>query len=308
MHCAQTTYRSVFAKEELQVPAGRKFAADALRLSACPQRHFSILLVDHGNRSDGQEIVWGPVVGLGESFTFVELLSFPVYILKNHGADWNEVGWTWVAWAMTIPVFAALQLLLVKPLIYVADSRFHVLLSEPRRLLYVLAVSAFAAGIGELATHLVIAQTQAELGPELGIALGVIVVAHGGGLALAFSLLKSTAGGPRFCFCWSSPLWAPVELLLGLVLFVVFGSGFYVGPAAIVLAACYRVLELRQLRQVGDAQLEDASEAMTVVSKIGEMPLLPLRPGAVLTEEEAQELNECYVRDTACGASAQTAP
>lgn len=304
MHCAQTAYRSVFSEEELQVPAGRKFAADALRLSECPQRHFSILLVDHGNRSDGQEIVWGPVVGLGERFTFIELLSFPVYILKNHGADWNEVGWTWVAWAMTIPVFAALQLLLVKPLIYIADSRFRVLLSEPRRLLYVLAVAAFAAGVGELVTHLVFAQTQAELGPELGIALGVIVVAHGGGLALAFSLLKSTAGGP--CFCWSSPLWAPVELLLGLVLFVVFGSGFYLGPAAIVIAACYRFLELRQLRRVGDAQLDDAADAIIVMSKIGEMPLLPLGRGAILTEDEAQQLNECYVRDTACGVSSST--
>ena len=294
----QTTYRSVFEEKDAQVPAGRKFSADALRLSACSDMHFSIFLLDHGNRSNGQDIVWGSVVGLGERFTFVELLSFPLYILKNHGGDWNEVGWTWVVWAMMIPVFAALQLLLLKPQIYTVDLRYYCLRSEPRRLLYVLAVSAFAAGIGELITHLVIAQTKASVGPEFGIAVGVIVVAHGGGLALALSLLKSTKDRSRFLSRWSSPLWAPVELLLGLVIFVMFGSGFYIGPAAISLAACYRFLELWQSQSSswgtrGDVAEEGSDEAS--ISKVCEIPLLP---GAILTEEEAQKLHECYVRDT----------
>ena len=30
--------------------------------------------------------VWGAVIGLAESFTFEELLLFPVFVLRNHGA------------------------------------------------------------------------------------------------------------------------------------------------------------------------------------------------------------------------------
>ena len=151
------------------------------------------------------------------------------------------------------------------------------------------------------------------------LAAGLVIgAAHLGGLALALSLFRSTSGGAfkGRCLCWSAPLWAPVELLLGLALLFTLGSGFYLGPACIVAAACLRFLELRQQRvhrmlpdgRAADADAEgsvnvNASTDLAVTLKIADMPLLPLRPGAVLTEDEALVLNEQYAKDTACGAS-----
>ena len=79
-----TAYRSVFAK------ADRKY--DSNLLAGCAENHFSIQVRDFHNRTTkGHEtLVWGAVIGLGESFTFVELLSFPLYVLRNHGDTWYE--------------------------------------------------------------------------------------------------------------------------------------------------------------------------------------------------------------------------
>jgi hypothetical protein len=62
-------------------------------LASCSQMHFTIRLVDHG-RVDGSEIIWGAVVGKGESFTVQETLLFAYYIVRNHGGTWNLMGWT----------------------------------------------------------------------------------------------------------------------------------------------------------------------------------------------------------------------
>ena len=40
-------------------------------------------------------IVWGPVIGLAEWFTFRELAEFPLFILANHGYAWNEMAYSW---------------------------------------------------------------------------------------------------------------------------------------------------------------------------------------------------------------------
>ena len=70
----QTAYRSVFKK------ADRKYATG--QLAHCDQNHFTIRLVDWANRTDGSEILWSGVIGLGETFTLQELLSFPIYVLR----------------------------------------------------------------------------------------------------------------------------------------------------------------------------------------------------------------------------------
>tara|TARA_B100001173_G_scaffold187536_1_gene161770 strand:- start:356 stop:1933 length:1578 start_codon:yes stop_codon:yes gene_type:complete len=87
-----TRYYSVFKKGER-----RKFDADLLRPGSCDQEHWGIRLVDFHNRTtEGHDtLIWGAVVGLGENFQWYELISFPSYILRNHGEAWNQLGWTY---------------------------------------------------------------------------------------------------------------------------------------------------------------------------------------------------------------------
>ena len=101
----QTVYRSVFPV------ADRKFDSSLLTALNCPQAHFTVRLVDHGGREDGKPIVWGAVVGLGETFTLTELLSFPLYVLYNHGDTWNQIPYTSWLWCF---VFAPLLLAYIR--------------------------------------------------------------------------------------------------------------------------------------------------------------------------------------------------
>jgi hypothetical protein len=91
----QTVYYSVFPKAE------RKYNASLL--DGCSQNHFTIRVLDHNNRTGGEALVWGAVIGLGETFTFMELLEFPIYVIRNHGDTWNGMGWTvffsFIIWA-----------------------------------------------------------------------------------------------------------------------------------------------------------------------------------------------------------------
>ena len=91
----QTAYRSVFPKDE------RKF--DTSLLANCSEGHFTVRLV-----TNDTTIIWGAVIGLSESFTFLELLEFPIYILRNHGDSWNQLGYTYWIW-----LFLGAPLLLV---------------------------------------------------------------------------------------------------------------------------------------------------------------------------------------------------
>ena len=57
-----TTYFSVFPKSQ------RKF--NSSELLYCDQGHFGLRVVDYHNRSDGSELVWGGVIGLGETYHY----------------------------------------------------------------------------------------------------------------------------------------------------------------------------------------------------------------------------------------------
>ena len=74
-------------------------------LSNCSSKHFSVRLVAHSNATEG--IVYGIVIGCEglacERFTPLELLSFPVYVIRNHGPTWNNATWTLVLIALTVP-------------------------------------------------------------------------------------------------------------------------------------------------------------------------------------------------------------
>lgn len=78
---------------------------DTSSLSNCSSKHFSVRLIVHDNATE--DIVYGVVVGCEglacERFTPLELLSFPWYVIRNHGPAWNDATWTLVLIALAVP-------------------------------------------------------------------------------------------------------------------------------------------------------------------------------------------------------------
>jgi hypothetical protein len=317
---SQTAYRSVFPK------ANRTFDSSLLSAANCDQAHFTIRLVrsrpsapapavprpaapaqvDHLNRTDGEPIVWGAVVGLGEQFTFQELLEFPLcvaaraaraprccvraatsaaltprtggsYILRNHGETWNDWGWSWW-WCLF--VFSPLlingaRLALVwtghSPLnglpigLKLEAGKVRVVRREvaPRELFYEKAVIGFTAAALEEMLHLLYVQGGNPVGWGFWVGLFLILLSQV--LPLLFVLLvwrslhyeAKTLPKTQPARCWAGCLacskpafWAPLEFLTGFSFLLWFGAGFYIGPAAVMLAALVRLTELQGPRVV----------------------------------------------------------
>jgi hypothetical protein len=189
----QTAYRSIFKK------ADRKF--DTSALAGCSSKHFTIRLVQFSNAS--KDIVWAPVIGLGEWFTFRELAEFPLYILANHGYAWTRLDWTWwfivacavLGWRGYV-VWEAVdgrplwRLGAVRTVYYEYVPRFgiyqrvvlpvgteRVSIKDWRAILYSLAIASFAAAACEEFLHLVFVQVYASFGYGFWVGLiGVIGV------------------------------------------------------------------------------------------------------------------------------------
>jgi len=81
-------------------------------LDNCSSHHASLRIIVHANATE--EIVWGAVVGCEglecEKFTALELLSFPIYVIRNHGPAWNNAAWTLPLIAVLVPLLMALIL------------------------------------------------------------------------------------------------------------------------------------------------------------------------------------------------------
>lgn len=270
----QTSYRSIWKKHE------RKFNTSTL--ATCTQGHFTIRLVDYGNSS--KTIVWGAVIGLGESFTVTELLSFPIYVLRNHGSVWNGLPWTvyvtalvaWSGWWF--------------------DRRFArtcfgwrwvnpwdaelVGFARRRALLYDLAIVAFIWSALEMFVHLCVAQATSEFGYEFWAAfVGVLVIAHGIPIAYTFVLFWSVYH-PDYVV--SRPIWTPLEAATAFAILFFFGAGFYVAPVLLFFAAVVRGLEAWSGRAAPYAPLTSVAPAAPAapddepVVTGGRLPLLEL--------------------------------
>lgn len=91
------------------LPEGAARQLDTSALANCTSHHASVRLIVHDNAT--RDVVWGAVVGCPgiecERFTALELLSFPVYVLRNH-AEWNEAGWSIFLFALLVPLLMAL--------------------------------------------------------------------------------------------------------------------------------------------------------------------------------------------------------
>jgi len=234
----QTSYRSIFPKEN------RKFNSSLLSNHLCTEKHFTIRLVDYMNRTNGKEIIWAPVIGLGEKFTFLELLEFPIYILRNHGNTWNELGWTYWLWLFIgTPLLINLIRYILTKCNYSVFTPFKKKV-EAREILYEIAIIGFTAASLELLTHLIYVQIGVEVNYGLYVGLfGVILFSQGIPILFTYTVWL---GIHRRADKWiiSSPYWAPLEIATGFSFLFLFGSGFYIGPAAIMLAGILRCREI----------------------------------------------------------------
>lgn len=236
----QTRYFSVFSKNE------RKFNSTLLRDTVCPEKHFTIRLVDYMNRTDDEPIFWAPVIGLSESFTFRELFEFPIYILRNHGSYWNELGYTyWVSLVSTTII-----LLFVK--YFFKSSVFSFL--HHREVFYEIAIIGFTSAAIEETVHLVYSQYGIPI--EYGFYLGFfLVILFAQGIPLVFvyvvkmSLYNQTS-------CTANAWWAPLEVATGFSFFFFLGSGFFIGPVSVMIAGLIRCREITVSKKSQTIQLD----------------------------------------------------
>jgi len=239
----QTRYRSVFPKSD------RKFNSSLLKGLLCTENHFTIRLVDYMNRTDGKPIVWAPVIGLAESFTFLELLEFPIYILRNHGNTWNELGWTFYIWFFVgTPSLIVLTRIILKYLNFKTLSAFDkkdVWHDKAREICYEIAVLGFSAAALEELTHLIYVQigVQVEWGFYVGL-FAVIFVGQCIPILFTYTAWRSMYHR-KDNWCTAHPLWAPVEIVTGFSFLFLFGAGFYVGPIAIMFAGMLRLMDFK---------------------------------------------------------------
>ena len=224
----QTVYRSVLPDERPQ------FNASALR--RCTAGAFTVRVVDYANRTDGRALVWAAVVGKAEAFSALELVRFPLYVLTNH-AFWNELGWT-----KFVALFVAAPLLLLAwRVAYRGCGCFArpgaTARGEPRQVAYVAAFLGFTWAAVEQLIHLAYAQARASVDGALAAGLAVALLPNLLGLAVATS-------GWRGLDTPSLGVWySLLELGAGVALLFVFGAGFFLGPAGLLLAGLLRCCE-----------------------------------------------------------------
>jgi hypothetical protein len=225
----QTAYRSVFPR------ASRAFNTSSL--AGC--KHFTVRLVYHGEGV----LIWGAVIGLRESFTFLELLTFPIYILRNHGGTWNELPYTYWLWLFVgAPLVLCVGRSIYTNCLYIPSIR-DADANSVREVLYEIAFIGFIAAAAEMLTHLIYVQVGNPVGWGFWVGLLVIILPAALGetfLYITWYAMRkpATCGG-----CSTSPACAIVEILTGFVFLLLFGAGIYVGPAAIMLAGVIRFYE-----------------------------------------------------------------
>ena len=85
--------------------------------------------------------------------------------------------------------------------------------------------------------------------------------------------------GARCISCSKSPYWAVFELLSGFSFLFLFGAGFYLGPAAIMVAAIARLFELRHSSNEYDKSKKPAVGASSAYKVVYSSPalLIPAR-------------------------------
>ena len=204
---------------------------------ACTSGDLKISVIratDEHFTSDHPRGPMGIVVGRGEEFTFGELMSIGHYALLNHGAWWNEAGWTY--WVF-LTLVAAIVVVTCKMTESYGMKTPTVFEDKPRELFYWFAIVGFGAAFLETTTHTGIAQAPVAASGELGIAILIILL----NLVFMGVILLNM----YLDMDWiQSPVWAPLELGTAFSCFLLFGVGYYVAPSFWMCAALVRMYRL----------------------------------------------------------------
>lgn len=295
----QTAYYSALPEHN------RTFDASALSALRCPEAHFTLRLVDFDNRTDKSPIVWAAVLGLGESFTPEELLSFPIYVLSNHGSAWNEL--IWVFWLLFLVAAVVLGFW------YALDSAWSfpregdgsMALEWVRAFLYSVAIAAFAVAFLDELANLVYAQSGIDTQSSFWTALLLVMVSAQLVpllyVVVVWTLMVRHRAPPSsddpndapglgggLARCCKSPAMGLFEVMIGAALLFFLGSGYFVGPSALILAgiahvcACFVTRPSYQATRTPNPQVEFGPfEEEASSHGTGRVPALALNPEAL---------------------------
>jgi len=278
----QTAYYPIFPEGD-----ARKFNTTVLQ--NCSSRHFSLRLVKYDNATD--DIVWGAVLGCPEfrceRFTALELMSFPIYVIRNHGPTWNDAMWTLAFYAVLMAVILWLSLWwcwggwlafhvphgpsFPRQIATMQDgsaahwANLKCISWEPsgRCVLYCVATWAILVDLFESMHHYTFYAGREAAGDAMGHRIFAVLVAMKFFFFLAAMLPWMWAREvPEskwrtfrlYCRCddwydgfgflspfWAHPGWSVIDLCIALLAFMGYGSGYYVYPLAIALAALLRM-------------------------------------------------------------------
>jgi hypothetical protein len=153
----------------------------------------------------------------------------------NHGAWWNEAGWTW--WA-----FLAITGFTVIAALYAADmygTRRQTAFDDRwRELFYWLAIVGFGAAIMEGIVAIGIAQVSIPIKGTFAVALAIVLLPNLFGMGIIFVNLYVDHEKIQ------TPVWAPLEAVTAFSCYLLFGAGIYVGPTFWLLASFVRLYRL----------------------------------------------------------------
>tara|TARA_B110001452_G_scaffold254198_1_gene245548 strand:+ start:18720 stop:20165 length:1446 start_codon:yes stop_codon:yes gene_type:complete len=273
----QHAYRSFFVGD------WRTFNTSVL--ADCASEHWSIRL---RRRDDATvDIFWSAVVGRREWFSVIDLLEYPLYVLRNHGSAWNEQASSFPLLAVLSFAIVFLVLLYSYGGLYMcqgtttmyaqqnSDRQPYFVLQQRdvvfmiRSVMYFVAAVAIAADVLESLYHVLYALGQVDAAAQQVWTYLLLVLLFGKLVPLLLlawiwdSMRRWTVfewlgcgGCCDGCYVWCLRIdhpvfahvgWAPLEVLTGLSFFFLFGLGFYVAPTAITVAGIVRLSEFQYL-------------------------------------------------------------
>jgi hypothetical protein len=270
-----------------------KFNASALSAASCPQKHFTLRIVDHLNRTGDDGIVYALVLGKAEQFSTGELFRFPQFALHIHDF-WNQAGWT--AW-----VYFFLAPLLLLGVVYAIDSCFPssaaMLLAdifttervwENYNLWFALSLHGYMWSALECFTHMFLGQSKGPVGSGFGLFLALPFL---WGHVVPLVWLVASWWGVR-CPAEAGPGWSSLwiglaDMTLGvLMLFYGLGGGFWVGPFGLIAAGAAKLLKMANNGPASRFTQRVRLEPSTTGSSVGDgaaytpLPLLNLKSEA----------------------------
>ena len=172
------------------LPEGAARQSRPRALANCTSHHASVRLIVHDNAprtSCGARS--SAATGLEcERFTFIELMSFPIYVIRNHGRVWNDAAWTLPFFMVLVAVLMALllwwwwegalvfyrpvgpsfprQLQEMRPGSRWSELKAVCWVQEPRTLFYAVATWAVVVDIFETTAHALIAARDVPAGDD----------------------------------------------------------------------------------------------------------------------------------------------